>query len=67
MANLFDNSDNDSNTTIPQPFNRFEADFVADFGIEFATQIRSEIREEVLEQQQRDLRMVYNELEQVKK
>ena len=65
MANLIDNSDNDSNITIVWPFNRFEADFAYDFENEFETHIRNEIREEVTDQHQRDLRVVYDELEQV--
>jgi len=37
MANMIDNPNNDSNTTIVQPFNRFEADFAYGFKNEFET------------------------------
>ena len=66
MANLINNSDDDSHINIPLQFNpRIQRDYEIEYENEFAHQIREEVREELLDQHQRDLRMFYEELHKV--
>ena len=66
MANLINNSDDGSDITIPSQFNRrVQRDYENNYQNEFRHQITAEIREELLDQHQRDLRMVYKELDEV--
>ena len=67
MSNFINNSDDDSHITIPLRFDpQVQRDYEINYENEFAHQIREETREELLDQHQRDLRMIYEELDEVK-